>query len=70
MFSPEAIEAAKRIRLPDITEEFTLTEYDKKIWQEAFDWYNKTLKPEKQYTLTCKHCYSKVYISLRQAQKA
>lgn len=70
MISSEAIKAAKAIPLPDPNEVFVFTDYDREMWQKAFDWYNKTFSPEHEFTLSCRLCYNKVFNALLQAQKS
>lgn len=68
MISEEAIQAAKNLTLPDMDIQF-MTEYDRRVWQSAFDWYNKTFSPEYEYKLNCRSCYDKVIRALIQARK-
>lgn len=66
--SPESILAAKKLTLPDTEEIFILSDWDRDVWQAAFDWYNKAHSPDKDYKMSCKPCYSKVYTALKKAQ--
>lgn len=68
MISPESIKQAKGLTIPDIGDIHFMTEYDRRVWQSAFDWYNKTFSPEFEYKLSCRGCYDKVYRALKDAK--
>ena len=63
----EAIKSAQHIVLPDQGLIFTFTDYDKKIWQKAFDWYNEHMNLPK-VDMSNRAAFSKVFGALKKAK--
>lgn len=63
----DAIRAAQLVMLPNQEQIFTFTDYDKRVWKKAFDWYNDYMNLPK-VDMNSRPAYSKVFNALKTAK--
>jgi len=64
----DAIRAAQLVVLPNQEQIFTFTDYDKRVWQKAFDWYNEHMNLPK-VDMSNRPAFSKVFGALKKAKE-
>lgn len=64
----DAVVAARDVRLPDDDHVFEMTEYDRRVWVCAFEWYNKYMDLPR-LSMDDGGAFSKVFLSLKKAKQ-